>query len=75
MTKQINFKKLMKSYELILKIRYAEDLLGKKKKKGFINSPVPLSAGQEAIPVGISLNRKSGVFVLETIGPTIIYYR
>ena len=32
----------------------------KKKKKGFINSPVHLSAGQEAIPVGISLNRKSG---------------
>ena len=33
MTKQINFKKLMKSYELILKIRYAEDLLGKKKER------------------------------------------
>ena len=45
-----------------------------KKKKGFINSPVHLSAGQ-AIPVGISLNRKSGDVFLETIGPTIIYYR
>jgi len=47
-------------FNLILKIRYSEELLGEKKKEGLINSPVHLSAGQEAVPVGVSLNTIKG---------------
>jgi TPP-dependent pyruvate/acetoin dehydrogenase alpha subunit len=43
-------------FNLILKIRYSEELLAEKKKEGLINSPVHLSAGQEAVPLGVSVN-------------------
>jgi pyruvate dehydrogenase E1 component alpha subunit len=52
--------KYISVFNLILKIRYSEELLGEKKKEGLINSPVHLSAGQEAVPVGVSLNTIKG---------------
>ena len=52
--------KYISVFNLILKIRYSEELLGEKKKEGLINSPVHLSAGQEAVPVGVSANTIKG---------------
>jgi TPP-dependent pyruvate/acetoin dehydrogenase alpha subunit len=47
-------------YKKFLKIRYAENLLADKKKNGEINSPIHLSAGQEAISIAVSYFYKKG---------------
>jgi pyruvate dehydrogenase E1 component alpha subunit len=58
--KNLRINKYTKVFSLILKIRYSEELLGEKKKEGLINSPVHLSAGQEAVPLGVSMNSLKG---------------
>lgn len=50
----LNNKTLISSFEKILKIRSAENLLAENKKKGIIDSPVHLAAGQEAIAVSLA---------------------
>jgi pyruvate dehydrogenase E1 component alpha subunit len=47
---------ILKVYKLLLKIRFAENLLAVKKRDGYIISPVHLSVGQEIIPVAVAQN-------------------
>jgi TPP-dependent pyruvate/acetoin dehydrogenase alpha subunit len=54
--KSLSTAKLIYAYSMMLKIRYSEELLAKNKKDGLINSPIHLAAGQEAVPIGVSMN-------------------
>lgn len=58
--KNLSVNKVLNIFNLILKIRFAEDILAENKRRGFISSPVHLSAGQEAIPIGITVNSIKG---------------
>jgi len=58
--KNLSTNRVLNIFNLILKIRFAEDILAEKKRGGEINSPVHLSAGQEAVPVGVSMCRIKG---------------
>lgn len=57
---------LFKFYQRIFLIRKVEEYLAKKKEDGFIDSPVHLSIGQEAIPVAINENLIKGDIVYGT---------
>lgn len=57
---KFNKKNLIIVYKKFLKIRYAENLLALKKKNGEINSPIHLSAGQEATSIAVSCFYKKG---------------
>ena len=54
---------LIDIFNLFLKIRLSENLLAEKKKINLIKSPVHLSVGQEAVPLGIHISFLKGDIV------------
>tara|TARA_B110001450_G_scaffold256881_1_gene289248 strand:- start:805 stop:1782 length:978 start_codon:yes stop_codon:yes gene_type:complete len=58
--KLLNSKEIIDVFTLLLKIRFSEELLANKKKDKIILSPIHLSVGQEAIPIGIHRHFKKG---------------